>query len=633
MSSTGDQNFSATIKANTNPPRAGFLLPRFHQNEETPMPWYGSGTLNVAANGANATGTGTQFLGNVRVGDGIAIQGSATLHEVTGITSNTQLTFAPPYAGPAGSGKAYRAVPVLGYDKDLSDAFNQLRLQFGEQLSNLQPWATAPTQDAAQDALGLGTAATRDVVSGKLDTDPQKVLVKSSWGLGDEDGVPPPGNDFSGRLPSGIYSSTPSSTGLPESLNSQAVLNMAAASGRAARLIIRTHTAIPKAEVQTMASGGEWGNPVTIRTSGNTIADAKGILYTGISIPANNLVLTRSDIQPSGPPTSNRLLSVGAGGWLGQGGEGVIGAGYPFEEEDRYTLVYRAQQVDEGVAPYAATFQFFARNDRWGRLRVNGRSGETGAWIQGGNTTYGWTKEIQFKEDTTVDSNGFLKAASPIIKLHSDRIESNDGDAPAFERIDVGHYQLTGTNGLRLDDGWYIETPHDKNGNKYFNVEWEQDYTPVTEVGILDKPADVTLTIRCYERVWNPQTGQYDNGAPVDIPDGRWIDLRLNEVREPEPEDIEEPETQPAPTEPSGPIIPDVVTMAQAKLALHYAGLLQTVETLLNSLPESDKATALIEWNHRQTLERGHPLVTHVAEALELTEQQLDELFVDAAGR
>src|SRR5690606_35425251 len=46
----------------------------------------------------------------------------------------------------------------LGYDKDLSDAFNALRLQFGDQLSNLQPWATAPTLDEAQTALGMSAS-------------------------------------------------------------------------------------------------------------------------------------------------------------------------------------------------------------------------------------------------------------------------------------------------------------------------------------------------------------------------------------------------------------------------------------------------------------------------------------------
>src|SRR5690606_13701867 len=141
--------------------------------------------------------------------------------------------------------------------------------------------------------------------------------------------------------------------------------------------------------------------------------------------------------------------------------------------------------------------------------------------------------EIVHTGNTTVDSNGFLKNASPIIKLHSDRMETEAEGT--FERLGTGHYRITGCNGLRLTEGWYIETPHDKNGNKYFNVEWEQSSEPETDAGVLEEPADVTLTIRCYERVWNPQTGTYENGAPVDIPDGRWIDLRMNEVRQPEP--------------------------------------------------------------------------------------------------
>lgn len=247
-----------------------------------------------------------------------------------------------------------------------------------------------------------------------------------------------------------------------------------------------------------------------------------------------------------------------------------------------------------------------------------------------------WTpwRELHHTGNTTVDSNGFIKNASPIIKLHSDRAEA---EAPAtFERLGTGHYRITGCNGLRLTDGWYIETPHDRNKVPYFNVEWEQDHEPDAEAGVLDDPADVTLTIRCYERVWSATTGQFDNGDPVDIPEGRWIDLRMNEVRQPEIEmDIpEEGADQPAPpSEPDEPVIPSVVTMAQAKLALLYAGLFEAAEQYINDLPEPLKSAALIEWNHRQTLEREHPLVGQVADGLGLTEQQLDDLFLDASTR
>ena len=487
--------------------------------------WYGSGTIAVTADGNNATGTGTQFLGNVRVGDGIAIQGSASLHEVTGVTSNTQLTFAPPYAGPAGSGKAFRVVPVLGYDKDLSDAFNALRLQFGDQLSNLQPWATAPTASAAMDGLEF-SAVGKSVATG---------------------------NAAAGRTALGLGTSSVRDT-------------------------------------------------------------VSGVYGVG----------------------ANRVLLVGSGGWLGQGTTNGAHDGFPDSVEKNISCIYRRNAAEGVVVANASTIHFAGETSTWGRIRVAHATPKV--WVQGGVATgvtagTGWTVELKHDSNTTVDANGFLKSASPIINLYSDRITSNGQCGAELTRVGTGHYQLTGTNGLRLDDGWYIETPHDRNKSPYFNIDWEQDIEPETDAGVLEEPADVTLTIRCYERVWNPQTGTYDNGDPVDIPDGRWIDLRLNEVRQPEPEMLEEPE-QPVPApEPAEPYIPSVVTMAQAKLALHYAGMLAAVEAKLNELPEPDKTTALIEWNHRQTIERGHPLVAQVAAALELTEQQLDELFVDAAGR
>lgn len=50
--------------------------------------------------------------------------------------------------------------------------------------------------------------------------------------------------------------------------------------------------------------------------------------------------------------------------------------------------------------------------------------------------------------------------------------------------------------------------------------------------GFLDEEVDgVVIDLHCFERVWNPATGRHENGAPVDIPTGRWIDLRFNELK------------------------------------------------------------------------------------------------------
>lgn len=99
--------------------------------------WYSDGTIEVAEGGDVATGTGTAFLANVRVGDAIAIAGSATLHEVTNIASNQQLTFQPPFAGQAGSALAYRIAPVQGYVKRAADRLAQIVAEYGDTLAAL----------------------------------------------------------------------------------------------------------------------------------------------------------------------------------------------------------------------------------------------------------------------------------------------------------------------------------------------------------------------------------------------------------------------------------------------------------------------------------------------------------------
>lgn len=121
------------------------------------MAWYSAGTVTATNNSTTVTGSGTAFLSNVRVGDGITIAGSTSMHEVTAVASDTQLTISPAYTGTTGASKAYRVAPMLGYDKDLSDAFNTIRLNWGTQLSALKPWATAATAAQARTDLGAGT--------------------------------------------------------------------------------------------------------------------------------------------------------------------------------------------------------------------------------------------------------------------------------------------------------------------------------------------------------------------------------------------------------------------------------------------------------------------------------------------
>lgn len=98
--------------------------------------WYRKGTVQATDGSAVITGTTTEFVSGVRIGDGIVIDGK--VYEITNVASNTLLSITPAFEGASGSNKRYAVIPVLGYDKDLSDSFNRIRLELEGYLGTLQ---------------------------------------------------------------------------------------------------------------------------------------------------------------------------------------------------------------------------------------------------------------------------------------------------------------------------------------------------------------------------------------------------------------------------------------------------------------------------------------------------------------
>lgn len=171
------------------------------------------------------------------------------------------------------------------------------------------------------------------------------------------------------------------------------------------------------------------------------------------------------------------------------------------------------------------------------RTRVRSSTGGHSAW-----------QTIWHTGNTTVDANGFLKKASPIARLSSNPEKMSDeyldgftlsglaavnGEAAGVtaERVSVGVYKVTGSLGFALE-GWNIEVPQDVNGNRLCFV--------ATEAA-----EDGTITVKVSKRRFDIDTAAIVAGEPMDIPEGRWIDLRLEmppveEVQsEPEPESHE----------------------------------------------------------------------------------------------
>jgi hypothetical protein len=79
------------------------------------------------------------------------------------------------------------------------------------------------------------------------------------------------------------------------------------------------------------------------------------------------------------------------------------------------------------------------------------------------------------------------------------------------------------------------------------------------------------------------------------------------------------------------PAIPSVVSMRQARRALLEKSLLASVDSIITSLPSPEKEAAEIDWVYAQEVKRSDPLVQALASALELTKQDLDNLFLLAS--
>lgn len=130
--------------------------------------------------------------------------------------------------------------------------------------------------------------------------------------------------------------------------------------------------------------------------------------------------------------------------------------------------------------------------------------------------------------NTTVDGNGFIKAASPIVKIYGDgSIETNEESKGAIcTRLDVGVYEIGNILGFNSDPAWGgpdggIEIPVDRNKLPTLWVDYEVE-------------ANGSIILKTYHRTHpsappfarNEVAGLAD-GDPIDIPSGRCVDLRV----------------------------------------------------------------------------------------------------------
>ncbi|MHC8683544.1 phage tail fiber protein [Proteus mirabilis] len=142
--------------------------------------------------------------------------------------------------------------------------------------------------------------------------------------------------------------------------------------------------------------------------------------------------------------------------------------------------------------------------------------------------TVGSLNEVFSEANTTVDSNGFIKRASPVININPDgTFTTNDeSEGATVTRVAQGEYLIEGVLGFNSDAGWGgvdggIEIPLDVNKQPLIWVD-----SKVMEDG--------SILVRTYHRT-HPNAPKfarndidgYKDGDPIDIPDGRFISVRV----------------------------------------------------------------------------------------------------------
>lgn len=531
------------------------------------MAWYRAGTIKVTANSATVTGTGTAWVQNARVGDGL--QGpDGRVYEITNIASNTSLSITPAYQGASATGQTYWIIPVQGYIKQSADRLAAFVEEFG----------ALPAQVA-----GLGTAATGTLSTAADDSTSGRVARIGDWGLGATNGLSGDPVILNNHANGFYRSGSGGDLGKPVNNSGDAYLKLGWSSSY--KTYLYASPVADKLWFQNVNNGTAqgWKELMHVGHSGlgkygalagvdvfpgddlSALNVGAGLYYVTSTIGGNSGLpfgTTSTDnsgmaVHRQSGASGGQILVTGSGKMAVRGRSGstwgsfaeVLRAGdyglggtvaVPPNTRQRFnpTGFYYAP----GEAPEFGGGQFFLDmqySSTRGAMRLSTDPYTDRFYIQGWHPTNdSWRQACQLWHDrnTTVDSNGFIKRASPIVELAADGFKKTDHleiKGVRFERVGTGHYVLHDVP-LLSRDGWYIETPKDRNNNIYFTLDYEED------------EQSKTLTIRTYEPDYS--SGRAANGEPVDILEGRFVSLRFAEdpglypVYVPDPEPAPEPE-------------------------------------------------------------------------------------------
>lgn len=193
---------------------------------------------------------------------------------------------------------------------------------------------------------------------------------------------------------------------------------------------------------------------------------------------------------------------------------------------------------DQSIAQYSPTI-WVGTEDTWASLSLPYSPAGKIAVASGSESAGRMAVRLLWdNSNTVVDGNGFIKQASPVVRIFSDGgYETNDeSEGVVVTRIQTGEYLIEGCTGLNADAAWGgidggFEIPVDRNKLARIWIDYEVN-------------ADGSVLVRTYHRVHpsappfaQNRIGNTDisgmftetvaDGEPVDIPADSFVSVRV----------------------------------------------------------------------------------------------------------
>ncbi|EBD1321473.1 phage tail protein [Salmonella enterica] len=193
---------------------------------------------------------------------------------------------------------------------------------------------------------------------------------------------------------------------------------------------------------------------------------------------------------------------------------------------------------DQSIAQYSPTI-WVGTGDTWASLSLPYSPAGKIAVASGSESAGRMVVRLLWdNSNTVVDGNGFIKQASPVVRIFSDGgYETNDeSEGVVVTRIQTGEYLIEGCTGLNADAAWGgidggFEIPVDRNKQPRIWLDYKVN-------------ADGSILVRTFHRVHpsappfaQNRIGNTDNdgvftetvadGEPVDIPADSFVSVRV----------------------------------------------------------------------------------------------------------